>query len=108
MAHFKEKSDALILQVDATATPADVERWVSLPDSPRLIVQGETLTSVTWMISIEVSTWSTKKRPCACWNLSKDCGLVILAAVLHPVAAVAAVSEACFDPHCGENWRAVP
>ncbi|KAL6464370.1 hypothetical protein MHYP_G00266870 [Metynnis hypsauchen] len=53
MAHFKEKSDALILQVDATATPADVERSVSLPDSPRLIVQGETLTSVTWMLSIE-------------------------------------------------------
>ncbi|XP_076864064.1 uncharacterized protein LOC143516400 [Brachyhypopomus gauderio] len=53
MAHFKEKSEALILQVDATATPADVERSVSLPDSPRLIVQGETLTSVTWVMSIE-------------------------------------------------------
>ncbi|KAL7883036.1 hypothetical protein SRHO_G00006940 [Serrasalmus rhombeus] len=37
----------------ATATPADVERSVSLPDSLRLIFQGETLTSVTWMMSIE-------------------------------------------------------
>uniref|UniRef100_A0A3B1KH65 Uncharacterized protein n=1 Tax=Astyanax mexicanus TaxID=7994 RepID=A0A3B1KH65_ASTMX len=51
MAHFKEHSEALILQVDATATPADVEESV-LPDSPRLIVQ-ETLTSANWMMSIE-------------------------------------------------------
>uniref|UniRef100_A0A3B1JEG1 Uncharacterized protein n=1 Tax=Astyanax mexicanus TaxID=7994 RepID=A0A3B1JEG1_ASTMX len=50
MAHFKEHSEALILQ--ATATPADVEESV-LPDSPRLIVQGETLTSANWMMSIE-------------------------------------------------------
>ncbi|KAL7888656.1 hypothetical protein AOLI_G00036300 [Acnodon oligacanthus] len=37
----------------ATATPADVERSVSLAESPRLIVQGGTLTSVTWMMRIE-------------------------------------------------------
>uniref|UniRef100_A0A3B1JNM8 Uncharacterized protein n=1 Tax=Astyanax mexicanus TaxID=7994 RepID=A0A3B1JNM8_ASTMX len=49
MAHFKEHSEALILQ--ATATPADVEESV-LPDSPRLIV-SETLTSANWMMSIE-------------------------------------------------------
>ncbi|KAG9273476.1 hypothetical protein AMEX_G547 [Astyanax mexicanus] len=51
--HFREKTDALILQVDRLATAADVERTVSLPGTPRLIVLGDDLTGAQWMLSIE-------------------------------------------------------
>ncbi|KAG5848675.1 hypothetical protein ANANG_G00101340 [Anguilla anguilla] len=54
MAYFKKKSDALLIQADVSATPADIERTLSLPDSPRLIVLGNTLmTAEKWMLSIE-------------------------------------------------------
>ncbi|XP_053191212.1 uncharacterized protein LOC128375020 [Scomber japonicus] len=53
MAHFKENPDELILQTDVLGTAADAERTLLLPDSPRLIVLGEVLTSKEWMLSIE-------------------------------------------------------
>ncbi|KAJ8369331.1 hypothetical protein SKAU_G00093590 [Synaphobranchus kaupii] len=54
MAYFKEKSDALFIQADVSATPADIERTFPLPDSPRLIVLGDMLmTTQKWMLSIE-------------------------------------------------------
>ncbi|KAJ8364940.1 hypothetical protein SKAU_G00137710 [Synaphobranchus kaupii] len=46
MAHFKEKTDALILQTEETATAADVERIPGLPASPRLIILGVSLGSI--------------------------------------------------------------
>ncbi|XP_041952199.1 uncharacterized protein LOC121712172 isoform X1 [Alosa sapidissima] len=52
MAHFKENPDGLLLQVDETATPADVER-LPLPDAPRLVIQGNKFVSNKWMLTIE-------------------------------------------------------
>ncbi|XP_076594907.1 uncharacterized protein LOC143325601 isoform X2 [Chaetodon auriga] len=53
MAYFRENPDGLILQTDVFATAADAERTLLLPDSPRLIVLGEVLTTTEWMLSIE-------------------------------------------------------
>ncbi|KAL2082774.1 hypothetical protein ACEWY4_022592 [Coilia grayii] len=54
MAHFKEKSEGLILQTDVFSTAADVERAMLLPVSPRLIVLGsDVLRATNWMLSIE-------------------------------------------------------
>ncbi|XP_041866818.1 uncharacterized protein LOC121655942 [Melanotaenia boesemani] len=53
MAHFRETPESLILQADTLATPADVERTLRIPDSPRLIVLGEVLTANDWMLTIE-------------------------------------------------------
>ncbi|KAJ8333737.1 hypothetical protein SKAU_G00410560 [Synaphobranchus kaupii] len=52
LAHFKEK-DGLILQADVSATAADVQRTLTLLQSPRMIVLGETLSKGCWMVSIE-------------------------------------------------------
>ncbi|KAJ8259535.1 hypothetical protein GJAV_G00170540 [Gymnothorax javanicus] len=52
LAHFKEK-DGLILQADVSATAADVERTLALPQSPRLIILGETLSRGRWMLSMD-------------------------------------------------------
>ncbi|XP_061889582.1 uncharacterized protein LOC133639909 [Entelurus aequoreus] len=43
MAYFDERRDALILLADMSATAADVERTLTLPTSPRLILLGKCL-----------------------------------------------------------------
>ncbi|XP_061914713.1 uncharacterized protein LOC133657419 [Entelurus aequoreus] len=55
MAYFDERRDALILLADMSATAADVERTLTLPTSPRLIllVAGDKVTIKRWMISME-------------------------------------------------------
>ncbi|XP_072769410.1 uncharacterized protein [Nerophis lumbriciformis] len=55
MAYFDERRDALILLADMSATAADVERTLTLPTSPRLIllVAGDKVTIQRWMISME-------------------------------------------------------
>ncbi|XP_036416694.1 uncharacterized protein LOC118800543 [Colossoma macropomum] len=53
MAHFKEKSESLLLEADVAATAADVQRTVALPDSPRLIIQGDKMNPERWMLSVE-------------------------------------------------------
>ncbi|KAM9494281.1 uncharacterized protein Hap1MRO34_004210 [Clarias gariepinus] len=53
MAHFKEQNEALLLQADVAASAADVERSLTLPDSPRLVVLGPVEETNRWMVSIE-------------------------------------------------------
>ncbi|KAL6456509.1 hypothetical protein MHYP_G00350530 [Metynnis hypsauchen] len=53
MAHFKEKSESLLLKADVAATAADVQRTVTLPDSPRLIIQGDKMNPERWKLSVE-------------------------------------------------------
>ncbi|XP_069395202.1 uncharacterized protein [Paralichthys olivaceus] len=55
MAYFDERREGLILLADMSATAADVERTLTLPSSPRLIllVAGDGVTLGHWMISIE-------------------------------------------------------
>ncbi|XP_067284857.1 uncharacterized protein [Pseudorasbora parva] len=53
LAHFKEKLDGLILQADEFATPSDVQESVHLPESPRLIFLGQSLSNQRWMLSLE-------------------------------------------------------
>uniref|UniRef100_A0AAY5KSB3 Uncharacterized protein n=2 Tax=Clupeocephala TaxID=186625 RepID=A0AAY5KSB3_ESOLU len=52
MAHFKERTESLLIEADAAATAADMERE-GLPDSPALIIQGESMTPSKWMLSVE-------------------------------------------------------
>ncbi|KAK2836784.1 hypothetical protein Q7C36_014653 [Tachysurus vachellii] len=52
MAHFKERTESLLIEADAAATAADMERD-GLPDSPALIIQGESMTPSKWMLSVE-------------------------------------------------------
>ncbi|XP_073688519.1 uncharacterized protein [Garra rufa] len=52
MAHFKEKTESLLIEADVAATAADMAKG-GLPDSPRLIVQGESMTPSKWMLSVE-------------------------------------------------------
>ncbi|CAB1324749.1 unnamed protein product, partial [Coregonus sp. 'balchen'] len=54
MTHFKEKDESLFLLADVTATRVDVEAQIPLPDTPRLIMLGNTLLgSSKGMVSIE-------------------------------------------------------
>ncbi|KAL1006771.1 hypothetical protein UPYG_G00076820 [Umbra pygmaea] len=54
MAFFQEKEDALFLLADVTTTQADAEAQLSLPDTPRIIMLGDSiLESKKWMLSIE-------------------------------------------------------
>ncbi|KAK0134680.1 THAP domain-containing protein 1 [Merluccius polli] len=55
MAYFDERTEGLILIADMSATAADVERTLTLPASPRLIllVAGDEVPIGCWMISIE-------------------------------------------------------
>lgn len=55
MAYFDERTEGLILFADMSATAADVERTLTLPASPQLIllVAGDGVTLARWMISIE-------------------------------------------------------
>ncbi|KAJ8009978.1 hypothetical protein DPEC_G00069780 [Dallia pectoralis] len=41
------------MKLQRAATATDVEESIPLPDTPRLIVQGNTLTAAKWLISIE-------------------------------------------------------
>nr|XP_055049458.1 uncharacterized protein LOC129434833 isoform X1 [Misgurnus anguillicaudatus] len=52
MAHFKEKSEFLLIEADVAATAADMERG-GLPDSPTLIIQGESMSPNKWMLAVE-------------------------------------------------------
>lgn len=53
LAYFKEARDANIVQADPSATAADIQRTLSLPSTPRLIVSGEVMKPRAWMLSIE-------------------------------------------------------
>uniref|UniRef100_A0A3B3RC51 Uncharacterized protein n=1 Tax=Paramormyrops kingsleyae TaxID=1676925 RepID=A0A3B3RC51_9TELE len=53
LAHFKEKLDGLILLTDEFATPSDVQQALPLPESPRLIILGQSLSNQRWMLSVE-------------------------------------------------------
>ncbi|XP_066515946.1 uncharacterized protein [Hoplias malabaricus] len=53
MAHFQENTNGLIFHADTSATAADVERTLTLPASPRLILLGTELVIQGWMISLE-------------------------------------------------------
>ncbi|XP_062260863.1 uncharacterized protein LOC133968703 isoform X2 [Platichthys flesus] len=55
MAHFAETPDGLILLADLSSTVADVERTLTLPLTPRLILLGGTEQAAVgrWMISLE-------------------------------------------------------
>ncbi|CAL4063299.1 unnamed protein product, partial [Meganyctiphanes norvegica] len=54
MAHFHEKTDSIFLLVDVMASKEDIESSVELPETPRLIVQGDSILSgAKWMLSIE-------------------------------------------------------
>nr|XP_033491380.1 uncharacterized protein LOC117262495 [Epinephelus lanceolatus] len=50
LAHFKE--DGIFLTADPSATAADIQRAITLP-SPRLLAQGETLSTDMWLMSME-------------------------------------------------------
>ncbi|XP_038568450.1 uncharacterized protein LOC119898317 [Micropterus salmoides] len=53
LAHFKE-GDGIFLTADPSATAADIERAVSLPSTPRLVVPGEILRGADmWVMSME-------------------------------------------------------
>ncbi|KAI4889414.1 hypothetical protein NFI96_034101, partial [Prochilodus magdalenae] len=52
-AHFKEKFESLLLEADVAATAADIQRTAALPDSPRLIIQGDKINPEKWMQSVE-------------------------------------------------------
>lgn len=52
MAHFKEKTESLLIEADVAATAADMERG-GFPDSPTLIIQGESMTPSKWMLLAE-------------------------------------------------------
>ncbi|XP_067312741.1 uncharacterized protein [Pseudorasbora parva] len=52
MAHFKERTESLLIEADVAATAADIEKD-GLPDSPALIIQGESMTPSRWMMSVE-------------------------------------------------------
>ncbi|XP_034145225.1 uncharacterized protein LOC117593613 [Esox lucius] len=51
MAHFKERTESLLIEADAAATAADMERE-GLPDSPALIIQGLLLYFVSIIYTI--------------------------------------------------------
>nr|XP_020456216.1 uncharacterized protein LOC109960448 [Monopterus albus] len=55
MAHFTETTDGLILLADLSATVADVERTLTLPPTPCLILLSGTehVTAGRWMICLE-------------------------------------------------------
>ncbi|RXN38240.1 hypothetical protein ROHU_001301 [Labeo rohita] len=53
LAHFKEKLDGLILLTDEFATPSDVQQALPLPESPRLIILGQSLSNQRLMLSVE-------------------------------------------------------
>ncbi|XP_067276269.1 uncharacterized protein [Pseudorasbora parva] len=54
MKHFLEKEDSIFILADTTATKASIEKDMSLPTMPRLIMLGNTfLSSTKWMVSIE-------------------------------------------------------
>ncbi|KAF1389442.1 hypothetical protein PFLUV_G00073470 [Perca fluviatilis] len=53
LAYFKEARDAIILQADPFSTAANIQRTLTLPSTPRLIVSGEVMKPRAWMLSIE-------------------------------------------------------
>ncbi|RXN24347.1 hypothetical protein ROHU_022269 [Labeo rohita] len=53
LAHFKEKLDGLILLTDEFATPSDVQQALPLPECPRLIILGQSLSNQRLMLSVE-------------------------------------------------------
>ncbi|XP_076852565.1 uncharacterized protein LOC143509896 isoform X8 [Brachyhypopomus gauderio] len=53
MTHFQENTSGLIFHADTSATAADVERTLTLPASPRLILLGTDQVIQGWMISLE-------------------------------------------------------
>ncbi|XP_052472126.1 uncharacterized protein LOC128028836 [Carassius gibelio] len=54
MKHFLEKEDSIFILADVTTTKASIEKDMSLPATPRLIMLGNTfLSSTKWMVSIE-------------------------------------------------------
>ncbi|KAM4608535.1 uncharacterized protein ACJ7VT_014482 isoform 2-T2 [Polymixia lowei] len=56
MSYFREEIDSLFLLADVTATQADVETHLTLPDTPRLIMLGHSImTASRWMLSVEGS-----------------------------------------------------
>ncbi|XP_052007877.1 uncharacterized protein LOC127661282 [Xyrauchen texanus] len=54
MKHFFEKEDSIFILADTTATKSSIEKDMSLPATPRLIILGNTFLSATkWMVSID-------------------------------------------------------
>ncbi|XP_067296101.1 uncharacterized protein [Pseudorasbora parva] len=52
--YFKEPQDAIMLEADPSATAADIQRMTKgLPNTPRLIFQGDMIKPTAWMLSIE-------------------------------------------------------
>lgn len=75
MAHFKEKSEGLILQADVTFSPQRIGCWALRVKW--LWVHNRTL-RLEWQRfsrAITSSIWCTKKRHQAHWNSSKDASL---------------------------------
>uniref|UniRef100_A0A9J8DC39 Uncharacterized protein n=1 Tax=Cyprinus carpio carpio TaxID=630221 RepID=A0A9J8DC39_CYPCA len=61
MAHFKERTESLLIEADAAATAADMERE-GLPDSPAPIIQGLLL----YFVSVSINYWLSS----SCTSLS--------------------------------------
>ncbi|XP_038059410.1 uncharacterized protein LOC119730514 [Patiria miniata] len=54
MAYFEEPEDSLFMLADVTATAAEIEALPDLPNTPRLIMKGNSiLTALKWMLCIE-------------------------------------------------------
>ncbi|XP_030013649.1 uncharacterized protein LOC115435407 isoform X2 [Sphaeramia orbicularis] len=54
MKHFLEKEDSMFILADPSATSASIQKDMTLPATPRLIMLGDTFLSATkWMVSIE-------------------------------------------------------
>ncbi|CAL8311020.1 unnamed protein product [Merluccius merluccius] len=53
MAYFKEPENAIMLKTDPCSTAADVQRTLTLPSTPCLIVQGDMMKPSAWMLSVE-------------------------------------------------------
>ncbi|KAI3372647.1 hypothetical protein L3Q82_023120 [Scortum barcoo] len=54
MKHFLEKEDSIFILVDTFATPMSIQKDMTLPATPRLIMLGNSyLTATKWMVSIE-------------------------------------------------------
>ncbi|XP_038148054.1 uncharacterized protein LOC119788016 [Cyprinodon tularosa] len=52
--HFVEEEESIFILKDTTSTKASIERDVTLPSSPRLIILGTTyLDAAKWMVSME-------------------------------------------------------
>ncbi|KAL6477862.1 hypothetical protein MHYP_G00136970 [Metynnis hypsauchen] len=72
LAHFKEQTESLILQADVCVTAADIERSLTLPGSPRLIILGPMAQATCWMVSIESHVTLEATAPPPQDNLIKE------------------------------------